>query len=123
MIEQAEATALLEESPELQRFNNRLRLINELREDAAAEQDPELIKDAYETVLRLSGRLHAEILAYYIEEHSKQFEAVLEVCNERMRIIEELEDMLKKAYGLDNENDIDAPQRLRDKSHLKIVKK
>jgi hypothetical protein len=121
MIEQAEATKLLEEFPEMQKFNSRLRLIAELKAYAAQEQDPALIKDGYETVMRLSERLYADIITYLSEEHSKQFQAVVETCEERMRIIDMLEGMVNKAYGLD-EIDMVTPTKQKDKSHLKLIK-
>ena len=120
-MEQVEATTLLEEFPEMQRFNNRLRLINELREDAAAEQSLELMRDSYEAVMRLTGNLYAEIITFISEEHSKQFQAAVEVCNKRMKMIEELESMLKKAYGL--KIGMNVPAKQKNKSHLKLIKK
>lgn len=122
MIEQSEAAKLMEEFPELQRFSNRLRLINELKADAAQEDSLELMKDSYESVLRLYERLYAELIIYISDEHEKQFQALFEICNERMRIIEMLESMLKKAYGID-EIDIVAPVKAKRQRHLKIVKK
>jgi hypothetical protein len=122
MIEQAEATKLLEEFPEMQKFNSRLRLIAELKADAAQEQDPALIKDGYETAMRFSNRLYFEIITYLSEEHSKQFQAVVETCEERMRIIDMLGDMLKKAYELDDEKDMAAPIISKRPRHLKLIK-
>ena len=122
MNEQAEVTSLLQEFPQLQRYSNRLNLIKQLKADAAREESLELMRDSYEAVMRLTGNLYAEIITFISEEHSRQFQAVVETCEERMGMIQELEGMLKKAYGLDVMG-IDAPIKQKDKSHLKLIKK
>jgi hypothetical protein len=120
MIEQAEATKLLEEFPEMQKFNNRLRLIAELKAIAAQELDPELIRDSYETILRMQERLYAEILSYISQEHEKLFKDLEAVYYEQKENIGMMADIIKILVDVDDE--VAGPVKQKDKSHLKVVK-
>jgi len=120
--EQFEAAKLLQEFPALKRFSNRLRLIERLKADAAEETDMEMMKNSYEIILRMQERLYSDIITYISEEHSKQFQELLEICKERMKTIDMLIDMLKKAYGL-NEIDIAISLKAKRKVYLKLIKK
>lgn len=122
MNEQFEAAKLLQEFPALKRFSNRLRLIERLKADAAEETDMEMMKNSYEIILRMQERLYSDIITYISEKHSKQFQELLEICKERMKTIDMLIDMLKKAYGL-NEIDIAISLKAKRKVYLKLIKK
>lgn len=120
-MEQAEAAKLLEEFSELQRFSNRLRLIKELKADATQEQDPILIRDSYETILRMQERLYTEILSYISQEHEKLFKDLEAVYYEQKENIGMMADIIKILVDMDDE--VAGPIKQRDKSHLKLIKK
>lgn len=120
MIEQAEAAKLLEESPELQKFSSRLRTIEMLKEDATREQDLVLMKDSYETILRMQERLYTEILTYISQEHETIFKDLEAVCYEQRDSISMLADII--GY-LINTDDTTAPVKQKDRSHLQLIKK
>jgi len=121
MIENTEVVTLTKEFQELQRFNNRLKTIERLKQDAEQEQDPELIHDSYKTILRMQERLYAEIVTYISDEHTKLFKRLEAVCMEQRENIGTLADIIGYLINLDDA--IETPAKQRGKSHLKLIKK
>lgn len=83
-----EINELLKEFPELQRFANRMSMIAGLVKDAEEETDLTFMTDSFKTVLRLQERLHAQMLAWHSEEHTKQFNCMKRNCREWKELAE-----------------------------------
>lgn len=91
-----EVEKLLEESPELQKFMNRLRTIEMLKEDAKTEKDLDMMADSFNIVLRMQDRLYTQILTYYTDKHSRQFERIYDIAEKRLLTCQQLSDTLRE---------------------------
>ncbi|NSW92867.1 MAG: hypothetical protein HPY74_19875 [Firmicutes bacterium] len=87
---------LLQEFPELQRFNNRMKTIEALAKDAEKETELTHMADSFKTVLRLQEQLFAEIIRDVIDEFLQNFEGMADNCQEWKAIAEKLGAALKK---------------------------
>lgn len=86
---------LLQEFPELQQFNNRMKMIEVLAKDAEKETELTYMADSFKTVLQLQERLFAEIIHYVVDEFSKNFKGMADNCRKWEAIAEKLEAALK----------------------------
>ena len=102
-ISQEELTKLFEEFPKLQQFSSQMKTIALLKDDAKEETDPAFIADGFEIVLRAQERLHAEMLSWNSEEHTKQFNGMADNCRGWKANAEKLEAALKEERQANSE--------------------
>lgn len=90
-----EVKKLLDRFPEIQKFQEEAKTIEELVSDLENETNSKLMSDGFKCVMRLQTRLHVKMLNYYIGENSKNFNSISKLLKESQSQCQQISDMLR----------------------------